>query len=44
MYESERFVKLVWRTQLTIGGLMVAGIIFLARHPDFLANLIISHR
>jgi hypothetical protein len=25
MYESERFVKLVWRTQLTLAGLMLAG-------------------
>jgi hypothetical protein len=43
MYESDRFVKLFWRTELTLGGVMFAGIIFLGRHPDFFANLILSH-
>jgi hypothetical protein len=43
MYESERFVKLVWRTQVTLFVLTLAGLIFLARHPDFLPNFILSH-
>jgi hypothetical protein len=43
MYESERFVKLVWRTESTLAVVMFAGIIFLSRHPYFLANLMLSH-
>jgi hypothetical protein len=43
MYESDRFVKLVWRAQLTLGilalVLTLAGISFLAHHPNFLLNL-----
>ena len=39
MYESGRFVKLVWRTQLTLCVLTLAGIFLLARHPGFLLNL-----
>jgi hypothetical protein len=43
MYESERFVKFFWRTELTIGGVLFVGIIFLGRHPNVLANLMLSH-
>ena len=41
MYKSERFVKLMWRTQLTLAGLTLAGMIFLNRHPDVLHSLIL---
>jgi hypothetical protein len=39
MYESDRFVKLVWWTQLTLAVLTFAGLIFVDRH---LLNLILS--
>lgn len=43
MYESDRFVKLVSRTQLTLGilalVLTLAGTSFLSRHSNFLVNL-----
>jgi len=42
MYESDRFVKLVWWTQLSLCVLTLAGMILLARHPDFLVNLIFA--
>jgi hypothetical protein len=35
MYESDQFVKLVRRTELTLIVLYLAGMLFLARHPDF---------
>jgi tryptophan-rich sensory protein len=42
MYDSDRFVKFVWRTQLTLSVLFVlttlAGAIFLTRHPHFLLS------
>jgi hypothetical protein len=37
MYESDRFVKLVWWTQFTLAVLLLTGMILLARH-----NLILS--
>jgi hypothetical protein len=43
MYESDRFVRLVWRTQLTFAVLTFIGIMLPALHPDFLVKLISFH-
>jgi hypothetical protein len=39
MYESDRFVKFVSRTQLTLCLLCIAGTFYLARHPALLVSL-----
>jgi hypothetical protein len=44
MYESDRFVKLVWWTQLTFGVLTLAGMILLGLHPNVLLTLILPRR
>lgn len=36
MYESERFVSLVWRTECSLTLLTFSALFLLARHPDFL--------